>query len=207
LGKFGWYVSSGFAAYAYLACVRLDEAYTNMSACAHVFRTGRKQVKEMFGPEIMDDVPHCPPISYGHIGCLGVPLAFPEDSEPAVRPLFSNLHEGITFLKRKVDFSQSQLFQIYWTIHCYLKDQFPNEKFGLGGFGWEGPITTAVLLRGQDFYIDIYDFPEETKQILSLVTESCIEFVQFLRKVNHQPLLNSQESGMSEDFASLIAPD
>lgn len=207
MGEFSWEVSGSFAAYAYLAGFKLDEPYHSAQACAEVFRIGRRKTAEIFGPEISLGSPGCPPISYGHIICLGAPVSFPEDSEPGVRPIYDNIKEGIAALQKSIDFGQNTLFQRYWQIYQHLKQKFPEEKFGFGGFGLEGPITTAVLLRGQDFYLDLYDSPEEAKKFLALITESVLEFIRFLRKINNEPQIAPEGTGLADDFTSLISPE
>ena len=157
--RFDWSVNGSFAAYVYLAGFKLDEPYRNAQVCTEVFRVGRRKTTEIFGPEVTLGSPACPPISYGHTICLGTPVTFPEDSEPGVRPTYDNIREGIAALQKKIDFKQNALFRRYRQIYQHLKQEFPEEKFTFGGFGWEGPVTTAVLLRGQDFYLDLYDSP------------------------------------------------
>ncbi len=205
--KFSWSVSGSFAAYAYLANLKLDEPYKNVFACAKVFKYGRPKTTQLFGPEVSIGSPACAPISYGHIICLGSPVFYPEDSEPGVRPIYKNIKDGIKALQREVDFSQNSLFQNYWQTYQYLKNEFPEEKFGFNGFGVEGPITTAVLLRGQDFYLDVYDTPDETEEFLHLLTKSIINFKRFVQRLNNGPEISSESSSMTDDFSSLISPD
>jgi len=204
--KFKWYVSSGYGAYTYLAGLKLDQIYKDYSACAKAFKVGRKRVKEIFGPEVIVRSPMCAPISYGHIICLGVPVTFPEDSEPGVKPIYKNIDEGISALKKEVDFSKNYLFKHYYGMWQYLKKEFPDEDVPFSGFGKEGPITTAVLLRGTDFYMDILDSPEKAKEFLFLVTESIIKFVHFLREIQGFPPMNSNSTFLCDDLSSLISP-
>ena len=149
--KFAWSVSGCYLSYTYLAGLKLDEIYKSASACAQAFKIGRKRVREIFGPEVIIGGPTCAPISYGHIICLGVPVTFPEDSEPGVRPIYKSIDEGIKELKKESDFKKNAIFKHYFDMWHYLQKSFPDEKVPFSGFGWEGPITTAVLLRGTDF--------------------------------------------------------
>lgn len=204
--KFEWYVSSGYSVYAYLAGLRLDEIYKDYSSCANAFKVGREKIKEIFGEEVTTSPPSCAPISYGHVICLGAPVTFPDDSEPGVRPIYKSIDEGIEALKEEVDFSNNYLFKHYLGMWEYLKKEFPDEKVYFSGFGWEGPITTSVLLRGTDFYMDILEFPEKAKKFLSLVTESIIKFVYFTKKINSQPPVNSEGAGLCDDLSSLVSP-
>ncbi|HCG76393.1 MAG: hypothetical protein COZ37_03615 [bacterium (Candidatus Ratteibacteria) CG_4_10_14_3_um_filter_41_18] len=206
LKKFTWSVSGCYISYTYLAGLRLDEIYKSASACAQAFKVGRKRVREIFGPEVIIGSPTCAPISYGHIVCLGVSVTFPEDSEPGVRPIYKSIDEGIKELRKETDFKKNALFKHYFDMWHYLQKSFPGEKVSFSGFGCEGPITTAVLLRGTDFYMDIMDFPQKTKEFLSLVTDSIIKFVYFTREINGEPPVNSEGSGLCDDLSSLISP-
>lgn len=204
--SFSWSVSGCYLSYTYLAGLKLDEIYKDYSACAKAFKIGRKKVKEIFGEDVIVGPPTCAPISYGHIICLGVPVTFPEDSEPGVRPIYKSLDEGIKALSEKIDFSKNYLFKHYYGMWEYLKKEFPGEKIPFSGFGKEGPITTAVLLRGADFYMDILDFPEKAKEFLSLVTESIIKFAYFINEINGVEKVNPDGAGLADDFSSLISP-
>jgi len=61
----------------------------------------------------------------------------------------------------------SKAIKTYYFIKRKVKDKIP---VGLGGT--EGPVTTAVVLRGQDFFVNILLYPEEMKKLLELVTET-----------------------------------
>ena len=197
--KFKWYVSGCYLSYTYLAGLKLDQIYKDYPACAKAFKVGRKRVKEVLGPEVIVGPPTCAPILYGHIICLGVPVTFQEDSEPGVRPIYKSIDEGISALKKEVDFSKNYLFKHYYGMWQYLKKEFPGESVSFSGFGWEGPITTAVLLSG-------IDFPEKAKEFLSLTTESIIKFVHFIKKINNEPPVSPISAGLCDDLSSLISP-
>jgi hypothetical protein len=61
-------------------------------------------------------------------------------------------------------------------------------------------------MRGQDFFIDLYDYPEECKEFLSLLTENTVNYHRFIRKAQGQPEL-SNGMGIPDDFAALVPPD
>jgi len=203
--KFRWYVRGCYLSYTYLAGLELDQIYKDYSACAKAFKVGKKRVKEVFGTEVIVNFPTCAPISYGHIICLGVPMIFPKDSEPGVRPIYKSVDVGISTLKKEVDFSKNYLFKHYYGMWQYLKEFF-DENVPFSGFGKEGLITTAVLLRGTDFYIDILDSPEKAKEFLTLTTDSIIKFIHFIRKINNEIPVSPDGAGLCDDLSSLISP-
>jgi hypothetical protein len=73
--------------------------------------------------------------------------------------------------------------------------------------GAQGPLTSAILMRGQDFIFDVYDEPEKAKEFLTLLTDSIIGFHHFTNEVNALPPVNPRNGGLADDFASLISPD
>mgnify|MGYP001055841994 CR=1 FL=1 len=88
----------------------------------------------------------------------------------------------------------------------YLRKEFPEEDVKFNGFGWEGPITSAVLLRGMGFFADLYREPGRTKRYLELLTDSIVEFVYLTRKINREPEVNPNETGLVDDFSSHVHP-
>lgn len=204
--KFGWSVGIVQSAIPYISRIKLSDFYLLPEMCAEAYKVGRGKMKEIFGEEVPYPSVSCPALSYGHIACLGVKVLFPEDSDPGVRPIYGSVKEGIKALKKEIDFSKNELFQHYFNTFEYLKKEFPEEKISFSGFGYEGPVTSAVLLRGQDFYIDLYDYPQEVKEFLRLLTDSIVEFNKFINRLNKQPEVNHTSGGFCDDFASIISP-
>ncbi|OGV81790.1 MAG: hypothetical protein A3K19_26355 [Lentisphaerae bacterium RIFOXYB12_FULL_65_16] len=95
----------------------------------------------------------------------------------------------------------------YDDLCAYLRVQFPEQKVPFSGLGSQGPITSAVLLRGQDFIYDVIDYPEQVREFLTLLTDSIIRYRHFQNEMNGLPAVNSQAGGLADDFASLLSPD
>lgn len=203
--RFQWDVPVSYEVFPHLAGISLREFHLNPSACAESFRAGGRKIKELFGADIHIPTCYCPPLAYGHVACLGSPVAFPENGAPAVKPILASAGNGIHLVKRHGAFPDNPLFREYLKMRDALRREFPSETVAFTGFGMEGPITTAVLLRGQDFFIDLYDCPEATKKFLCLLTESIIEFVYFCREINDLPR-RSNSGCLCDDFAALIPP-
>ena len=83
-----------------------------------------------------------------------------------VSPIYSGIEERLSSLERKVSFEDNELFKHYLRMHHHLQKEFPEEEVRFSGFSYEGPITSAVLLRGQDFYLDLYDHPEKVRAFI-----------------------------------------
>ena len=167
-----------------------------------------KKISEYFGDLRLGPVTG-PPLSYGHIICLGAPVTYPENTEPNVKPVLSSIDEGIELLetKKDIDYSQHPLAIHYREMCNYLKEQFPDYNVQFSGMGYEGPITSAILLRGQDFIYDVLDEPEKAKKFLALLTDSVVNFCYFVNRENGVPEVNPRGAGLCDDFSSLISPD
>ena len=134
----------------------------------------------------------------------------PEDSEPNVRPFAWDIDDAIAIMKdaEGKDFGDNELCRHYIRLSGYLREQFPGCAINpLDGYGGEGVITSAVMMRGQDFFIDLYDEPEKVREYLSLLNRSIIRFFQWSNHVNGQPELAGWCAWLADDFAALIPPD
>jgi len=137
---------------------------------------------------------------------LGAKVHFPDNSEPNVEPMFSSLEEGIRWLRRDVDFEQNDLFKHYHETYLHLKNAFPDETVLFHGFGHQGPITTAVGLRGTDFYMDLMDEPARTREFLRLLMDSIVAFCHLRNRINGLPPVNPVEGFITDDLSSLVSP-
>ncbi|MBQ3141665.1 MAG: hypothetical protein IJC25_06860, partial [Clostridia bacterium] len=155
----------------YLAGVSMRDFFLDAEQCAKAWEIGNQKLYETFGDELPLRKPTPAPLSYGHLICLGAPVTLPEDGEPNVRPFASSLDEGIEILKAKkgMDFTKNEMFQQYLHIWEYLKQRFPDASPDFSGFSFQGPLTTAVLMRGQDLLCDLYDEPEKAAEFIMLV--------------------------------------
>mgnify|MGYP001117269515 CR=1 FL=1 len=89
----------------------------------------------------------------------------------------------------------------------YLKHEFHEENVKFDGFGWEGPITSAVLLRGTHFFVDLYRKPQKVKKFLELLTNNVVKFVYLTRRINMEPEVNPVSTGLADDISSYIHPN
>jgi len=196
-------------AIVHLGGITMSEFFKDKVKCAQAWRIGLKRIYEYFGDMLPLRAVSGPPISYGHIICLGSPVTYPENAEPNVKPMFSNIDEGIALLeaKKDIDYGAQPLFKHYYELCNYLNEQFPDQNVRFSGMGAQGPLTSAILMRGQDFIYDVYDEPEKAKRFLSLLTDSIVGFHHFTNKVNGMLEVNPHSAGLADDFASLISPD
>ena len=203
---FRWYVTCGMPAYAALAGVRFDRIFLDAEAIIEAFTVGQPRAREAFGPDLAYGGPGWAGISYGHVNCLGAPLSFPENSEVAHKPIYDSLSEGIRALQQPVDWANAGMMPFYIDLWERLKRAFPDLAIPFGGFGLEGPITTAWEARGHDLFLDIHDDPERYRAFMTLLTDSIVEYAAFVRSLNGQPRLADRIS-LYDDIASLIHPN
>lgn len=190
----------------YLAGISMHDYFMDPPSCAEAYRRASVKVNAAFG-DILPMIPvGCPPLSYGHIACIGGKISVPPNAEPAVYPYVGSIDDGIRLLSRRWDFQESSWFRHYMAMAEYLRSQFPDRSVPFSGFGAEGPVTTAVLMRGEDFYLDLYDEPEKCKEFLGLLTHSIVDFHRMLARINGQPEVDPRGAGLADDFAALIPP-
>jgi hypothetical protein len=207
-----WYVSCGMPLYAKLAGVRYDRIFRERDAIVEAYTEGQPLARELYGPDVNYGGPGWAGISYGHVNCLGSELVFPSHYEVAHTPIHGSLQEGIAALEKAADrelddWANGGLMPFYLELWEQLKAAFPNQNIPFGGFGAEGPITTAWELRGHGFFMDVYDDPVLCKEYLGLVTDSVASYLAFIRTLNGQPAYTDQRLGLYDDVASMIHPD
>jgi hypothetical protein len=202
---FAWSVGCGSPALGYLAGVPMHRLFRELDAVVEAFTIGWPRVRELFGERVTIGPPVWAPTGYGHINALGVELIFPEDSEVGREAIHDSLDDGIAAMRclEDVDFTTCGLFPFYLDLWRQIKRAFPDEEVPFRGFSSEGPITTAYLLRGEGFFTDLYDDPQNTGEYLALIADSAAKFVRVLRQINNQP---DAGCGMADDVSAMIAP-
>ena len=194
-----------YEVYPHLAGVSLREFHLDGPACAYAFREGGRRCRELFGDGAGISTCYCPPLSYGHLACLGAEILFPEHGAPKPAPLYDSLDAAIRALQTAPDFAGAAQFRQHLAMRDYLRAAFPAEEVGFSGFGKEGIITSAVLLRGQDFFLDLLDHPDRVREFLDLLLASIVQFDHFCGDVNGEPPLRAG-SLICDDFAALVPP-
>jgi hypothetical protein len=203
---FGWSFTASIEAMATVAGIRFDRVFRDFDAIVESYLVGAPRLREMFGPDLGLGGPIWAMVSYGHVNCLGAEIIFPENSEVAHRPVYGSLTEGIRALSREMDFAREGLFPDYLVLWEKLKRAFPEQRIPFVNFKSEGPLTTAWLLRGHDFFTDIYDDPDGTKQFLGLVTDSVVKYHHLLARINGRPEVSPHGIFIPDDVAAMIPP-
>jgi hypothetical protein len=203
---FHWYVTCGMPTYATLAGVRFDRIFREADAIVEAYTVGEPIARDLYGPDVTYGGPGWAGISYGHVNCLGSQLRFPDNSEVAHAPIYASLAEGIAALQQDVDWANAGLMPYYLDLWDQLRAALPDHDIPFGGFGFEGPITTAWEVRGHDIFLDVCDDRVSYRDFMTLLTASIVDYAAFVRALNGQPRMVGR-IGLYDDVASLIHPD
>ena len=202
---YSWQVGATVDALATLMGVAMREVYLDPAVGIEVYRRGRPMLRDMFGPDVSLPAPSTPGISYGHANTIGAELIFPDGGEVGHTHPYESLAQGIEALATPVEFASAGMAPFYLDYQRQLAEAFGDENVGLG-FGKEGPITTAYAMRGQDFFMDIFDDPSGAHELLRLLTDSIVGFHGFRAQACGQPPVSPTSGGMVDDMASMIPP-
>ena len=202
---FSWSVQGTYLAYFKLADVRLRDFFRKPEACVEAYRTGRFRARELFGDDIQYGSPSTPHISYAHVSAHGLPLVYPDEGEVAVVHACESLDDAIAMMRKPVDYGQADVIRFYTAFRDTMQKAFPDEPIGLG-LGCEGPVTTAYLLRGDAFFYDLYDRPEDTCELLRLSADSAIAFYHYMAGLRKMPAVNPDSGFIADDIAAMIPP-
>ncbi len=193
----------------YLAGIREREFYMDAEACAKAWKQANGILEDYYGAMCPVRTPSAAPLSYGHLVSIGAPYTLPEDSEPNVRPFVHSIEDAVAYMREipGVDFGANDMCRHYRDVNRFLQETFPNAAIPpLAGYGMEGIVTTAVLMRGQDIFVDMFEEPELTREYFGLLNQSIIDFCHWQSTVNGQPPVSTVGSYLCDDFAALVPP-
>ena len=183
------------------AGTKLGAYYTDGATMLHTQLTAREILRARFGCAPVRVV--ADPPAYIGVAVFGAELVFPEDDPPQIRGYPLRDVAAIDRLKIPPVYYATSAMRPYWDIYEWMQTQV-SEPVGLGT-GIEGPITSAKLLRGQDFFSDLYLHPSAAHRLLEVVTESFIAFSRENRRRRGVPE-DQGGTGICDDFAGLISP-
>ncbi|MBI3947618.1 MAG: hypothetical protein HY321_16985 [Armatimonadetes bacterium] len=163
---------------------------------------GRGRLRDLFG--IGGGRPSAEVPAYVGAAALGAELVYPEDHMPQVVGHALRRPEDVFSLAIPEDYLDTPPMRPFVALQRWVQARAGDEQRVPLGSGLEGPITTAKLLRGQDFFLDLYENPQAAHHLLDVVTESIIRFSRQVRRFNGAP--TDRGTGIADDFAGLISP-
>lgn len=139
--------------------------------------------------------------SYLGVAALGGKVVVPEDDPPMIRHLLGSAEESsdVTMTPPK----ECEAFQRQMEIYRYYRRELGGDAEIPVSAGQEGPVTTAVLLRGEDFYTDLYTCPQAAHALLEKAVET---YVIYADAVSRGTDRGRDGVGICDDFTGLISP-
>ena len=180
--------------------VPLDALHADVDAICRAYDC-IKPVAERLGVD--PPRPRLAGFCYAPMAGLGADIVFPEDSEPAVRPMIGSPEE-IDDLKEPDDYLASELTQKRLALAGELKRRRPDASGGIGHWV-EGPATVATLIMGQDFFMLPYDDPERAHRLLAFAVRSMVHYAQAINDHMGAPIRPGPR-GFPDDFAGMFPP-
>ena len=163
---------------------------------------GAEQLNATFGAQLVSTIPRVSTPSYVQAAALGSTLVFPEDHVPMMIENGAPATADIAKLKVPNDYLSTPVMARYVEMREEMS-QLYGAPLSIGA-GLEGPVTTAKLVRGQDFFVDIYTDPAAAHALLEIATES---YIQFCKQVmDHQGRSYGESAGICDDFSGLLSP-
>ncbi len=145
-----------------------------------------------------------PVTAYEGVAALGGELVFPPGHQPQVANLGRILERADDVDRLEVPtFGGTPRFRQLLSWHDELKRRFPSTASAMSA-GQEGPVTTAVLLRGERFFLDCLDDPCRAHRLLEVVTDMFISWTRAARAVDG---VRTDTVGIADDHAGLLGPD
>jgi uroporphyrinogen-III decarboxylase len=185
------------------AGTRQGDYYTDLDVYLYTERVFVERFEQVIG--------YCPapswsvPIpAYEGAAALGGELIFPAAHQPMIR------NQGrIVRTPDQVDALQvpdpwaCPRFQENLRRWHELRRRLPGSPVGLSA-GQEGPVTTAVLLRGAAFFEDCLTDPARAHRLLSVCMDTYIAFVRAVRK--ESGVSHAGSVGIADDHAGNLSP-
>ncbi len=208
--KFDVSVTSTVYTYLKLTGTSLYDYNRNPEAGIAAYSEGRKLARETFGDKVRLGGPGTPSISYGFNHAMGVELVFPEDDGEVsfVCPHW-DFDEAMSRLDTEFDLSRTGEFPFYLEYLRKLEKAFPNEKIKMSMVA-EGPVTDAWIVRGEDFFFDLYDDPDRVKEYLLALPEAIFRYDMALSRLCRPDGPVEQvncRSTVCDDIAGLVSPE
>ncbi len=150
-----------------------------------------------------------------HASALGCEVSFPGSDIPFPKPWVKdgddlkklrNLDikteglrkKGMEYRKKMIDYSKN--------ISLSFKggEEFSiTERIGMPE-GSQGPFTDAANIRGvNQIYLDLYERPKFAHELLDIVTDKAIEWMEFCKRTRNEPWENVS---MADDSACALSP-
>lgn len=145
-----------------------------------------------------------PVTAYEGVAALGGELVFPRDHQPQVANLGRVLERPADVERLEAPgFGDAPRLRRLLAWHDELKQRFPATASPMSA-GQEGPVTTAVLLRGERFFLDCIDDPRRAHRLLDVAAAMFISWTRAARAVDGA---RTDTVLIADDHAGLLGPE
>ena len=146
--------------------------------------------------------------SYWNATLFGAELEFQGDNQAAVHKRVLSSIEAVRHLKPPTpeDVPNLPRYRELLKQHKQMEKLIVDTGFhaSFARFGFQGPFTTATILRGTDIMMDIALSPALVKELLEKVVEAQCNVMNFTER---ELGIDIKTCGMGDDYAGLISPD
>lgn len=143
-------------------------------------------------------------LAYNHVSTLGAEVVIhPDLPEPYVKPCIQTPRD-IDRLREPHDYLGSALVARRLALARRLTQLRPDAN-GRIGHDYQGPITTAALLMGQDFFMLPYDDPDRAHRLIEFGVRSALNYSRALKRHQGRPI-GPGPGGFCDDFAGMFGP-
>jgi len=150
-------------------------------------------------------VPHLAGLTYVHASTLGCEVTIsPDCPEPTVKPCLRR-PEDIDDLAEPADYLAAGIVPQRLKLAEELRRRRP-EASGHIGHNLEGPITTAALMMGQEFFLLPYDDPARAHRLIEFATRSALNYGRALAEHQGRPR-RPGPAGFPDDFGGMFGPE
>lgn len=213
-----WTIAVPPEVYAEYCGVTMREYFSNPAAQMEVQLRGPQIFHEKFGLPLQRSV--APDFTtYITASVFGLEFEVFEDQVPAPKGHPLSSIEQAAALRVPEDMSQAGYFPKALEFYVYMKTHAPQDvSVGFPG-GSQAPFTTAVLLRGEGFLLDIFDQPALAHQFLHILTQNSIkqrEFALWIQSLEAVPTdwhmpddwhVSLDAIGFTDDYGGLLGPN
>lgn len=199
--KIRWHIAPPPEVTTEYAGTRLGEYYTRAEAKLYTQQRASERLQAEYGLEPIGVSADGP--CYLGVAAFGAEIVYPEDDAPMVANTVVKRPEDVYQLRFPTSYVETPAMRPFVEMARWMSQE-TGRKVHFGS-GLEGPVTTAELLRGQEFFLDLYEHPREAHRLLEIATESIIRFPRECR--HYQGLPPPKGGGIADDFAGLISPE
>jgi hypothetical protein len=147
-------------------------------------------------------LPQLAEFTYAHIAALGARFQF-TDFEPTSSPLLT-APEEIDRLCEPDDYLAAELIQQRLRVAHEILRRRPDAPRFIGHL-FEGPVTTAALILGQDFFMLPYEDPPRAHRLLQFSVTSAMNYARRLND-HFGGCEGAFAEGFPDDFAGILPP-